>query len=508
MGTCPYRERCVYLHDPRLMSREAKTKTRRKNKEDIVIDSLFWPVLPPEVVNQKCDMNRQPHVIQRYNVPSPQNDQFRRHDQAVYSMWQHFVTACGLFSVQWGGGYSVQEDTLNFMTPSFLAKHTANTSRSPSPSTGHYDPVSKLFTPGARSMHDEFPSHAPALVALLDENETTNAFVHAQRLGVFVHLSAGHSVADLPPSTVSTRSPISISTAVREAPVRGYRNNAMNGPSPSPNQGHGQGYGQGMYLLPQVHSPPPVVGYQQKTFQACTTYESLPDLNGPPPVIHRDLPPTVVRPKAWSPPRGKSFLLEPSPREATPECSGGSMFDDEDHELLDICGLLRTPLPTPRRSMANGTPYLTPDPSSAFRRLTPVPAPLSLRRQESFPDIASPTTVCDVFRNSPCHHELVVKKLQDFHQKTNDDHEECELDQQLDACHGQIEAFEQTLKSLRSPPKFGSFGLSSTPPRTITTHDWGSPENGDLSSCVKNLMHELDLEMEEAKMAAAMVDHA
>ena len=503
MGTCPYRERCVYLHDPRLMSREAKTKTRRKNKEDIVIDSLFWPVLPSEVVNQKLDMNRQPHVIQRYNVPSPQNDQFRRHDQAVYSMWQHFVTACGLFSVQWGGGYSVQEDTLNFMTPSFLNKHSAHESRSSSPSAGHYDPVSKLFTPGLRSVHHEFPSHAPALVALLDEKETTNAFIHAQRLNVFVHLSAGNSVADLPPSSVPTRSPISISTAIRETPARGYHNNHINnGPS------------HGGYHHPQVCNPPAVVGYQQKTFQACTTYESLPDLNGPPPpVTYRDLPPTVVRPKAWSPPRGKSFLSEPSPREPTPESNNGCVYDDEDNELLDICGLLQTPLQTPRRSLAIGTPYLTLDPSSAFRRLTPVPNPSSLRRLESFPDIASPTTVCDVFRDSPCHHDLVVKKMQDFHEKKGEDDREGEsgeLDQQWESCRGQIEAFEQTIKSLRSSTKLGTI---STPPRNFVpsgvgfSHDWGcSQGNGDLSSCVKNLFHELnDLEMDVTEMVTGDV---
>lgn len=81
VGTCPYRERCVYLHDPRCMVRDAKTKTRQKNKEDIVADSLFWPVMPVADVQNRFDNRGQPHVIQQYNVPVPKNDQYCRHDQ-------------------------------------------------------------------------------------------------------------------------------------------------------------------------------------------------------------------------------------------------------------------------------------------------------------------------------------------------------------------------------------------------------------------------------------------
>jgi hypothetical protein len=88
----------VYLHDPRCICHEAKTKTRRKNREDTVLDSMFWPIMPYPVVASKLDTNHQPHVIQTYNVPPPQDDAFHRHDLAVYSIWMHFVDCCQAIS--------------------------------------------------------------------------------------------------------------------------------------------------------------------------------------------------------------------------------------------------------------------------------------------------------------------------------------------------------------------------------------------------------------------------
>lgn len=59
-----------------------------------MLDSLFWPVMPQSMVNEKLDSNGQPHVIQAYSVPQPQNDQYQDHDRAVFSMWMHFVDSC------------------------------------------------------------------------------------------------------------------------------------------------------------------------------------------------------------------------------------------------------------------------------------------------------------------------------------------------------------------------------------------------------------------------------
>ena len=84
----------MYLHDHRCVYKDAKTKTRKKNKEDMMPDALFWPVMPYEMVASKLDVNQQPHVIQDYQVPYPQSNQYYKHDCALYSMWMHFVDSC------------------------------------------------------------------------------------------------------------------------------------------------------------------------------------------------------------------------------------------------------------------------------------------------------------------------------------------------------------------------------------------------------------------------------
>lgn len=59
-----------------------------------MLDSFFWPVMPYSVVASKLDKSHQPDVIQPYNVPPPQKDEFHRHDLAAYSIWMHFVDSC------------------------------------------------------------------------------------------------------------------------------------------------------------------------------------------------------------------------------------------------------------------------------------------------------------------------------------------------------------------------------------------------------------------------------
>jgi hypothetical protein len=84
----------IYLHDPRCICREAKTKTRKKNDEEYTLDSMFWPILPWKVVTTKLDHMNQPHVVQPYIVPPPSHDLYHQHDEAVYSLWMHFIDFC------------------------------------------------------------------------------------------------------------------------------------------------------------------------------------------------------------------------------------------------------------------------------------------------------------------------------------------------------------------------------------------------------------------------------
>lgn len=95
-GSCPYGDRCVFLHDPAIASKQVYIKTKRKSKEDSVTDTFFWPTMSLNSVMGKLDGKQMPHIHQPYIVPAPYS-YFQinsNNDNAVFSMWEHFLDFC------------------------------------------------------------------------------------------------------------------------------------------------------------------------------------------------------------------------------------------------------------------------------------------------------------------------------------------------------------------------------------------------------------------------------
>lgn len=96
-GTCPYGDRCVFLHDPRIESNCPALRARlRKSKEDSVSDSFFWHTMPRHEVQGKTDGRNLPAISQHYIVPNPALNTIGltrdvRNNDAVYSLWSYFL---------------------------------------------------------------------------------------------------------------------------------------------------------------------------------------------------------------------------------------------------------------------------------------------------------------------------------------------------------------------------------------------------------------------------------
>jgi len=340
------------------------------------------------------------------------------------------------------------KDTLAFMTPEHVAQYPP---RPASPAKlSCYDPVRRVFTPSSPA--EVFPGVAggdkpPALVALLDADVTTNAFVHARRLSTFVRLSRGESLLPEGPAkhralSTPTAAPMAHAVAAAPASYRGggerseldSRRAQAHGPRASPLTvravparrvvvGGGAARiptemdlrGAACFGFPLPHgalphrAPTPTGAAgglpAPATFPASVSgYQCLGDLAVPDGA-------KIVRPVAWSPPRGQSFWS------ASAAHAHAHAKADVDAEIAMICGLLHKgpeqPQPRPQAAPPGAllTPPATPE-RAVFRRLAPTPiarpaafaggdptTPLSLAQ------VASPTTVTDPFRAglSPVH---------------------------------------------------------------------------------------------------------
>ena len=149
------------------------------------------PVLPFHEVSHRLDSNRQPHVVQRYGVPSPLDNQYRLHDQAVYSMWMHFVTFCSIDSANPNNHRETDAEMSAFAHPRFEYPL-----KSPN--------LSSIFSSSSKINLSCDRQNRPRCI-FLEETLDVNPFINVSRLDVFKTLSSGEGLQSCCTSRESTR---------------------------------------------------------------------------------------------------------------------------------------------------------------------------------------------------------------------------------------------------------------------------------------------------------------
>ena len=353
------------------------------------------------------------------------------------------------------------QDTLTFMTPEHVAQFPP---RPASPvRLSCYDPVRRVFTPQSCPEMDQ--DHTPpALQALRNNEVTTNAFVRARRLDAFVKLSQGVSLATTPQTPAGRRSaPLQVVQSahvgsmhterdarqpfgvqrfspptVRATPAR--RGMGVRPPTDMDVRGSA------CFGLPAPHTsasvPAPPAAKAglpaPASFPASHNgYQGLGDLVNVPSGSGSK----ILRPQAWSPPRGKPLWSA-----AASLAAATNEADDVDAEIAMICGLLQGPERGSGAALA--TPPATPE-RAVFRRQAPTPIAQAATGTSdpslppSLAHVASPTTVAEPFRAglSPVHAWGAVWD------KAGKPTDACDAGSELD---GRAEAYRQTVLALNS----------------------------------------------------------
>ena len=155
------------------------------------------PALPFHIVCQRVDYNRQPHVIQRYHVPSPKNDQYCRHDQAVYSMWMHFVIYCSMDLETSNSHRHAEAEIAAFAHPGYKY-----------PLESSHTVIVPSSSPKCNQSNNLHTSDQQCF--FLEGNLAVNPFTNVNRLEVFRNLSCGEGSQLL----ISTRESLTCPSSV------------------------------------------------------------------------------------------------------------------------------------------------------------------------------------------------------------------------------------------------------------------------------------------------------
>jgi len=78
-GTCPYLERCKYIHDPRIKYNKTHIFIKKRNNPTNYSDIWFWPY----------DTSNDISGIKYYNIPKTSKE----YDD-IYTIWNNFIDVC------------------------------------------------------------------------------------------------------------------------------------------------------------------------------------------------------------------------------------------------------------------------------------------------------------------------------------------------------------------------------------------------------------------------------